>query len=128
MGNYKQNQVITRPSISQYHHDVHDEILDREEDKIETLKRLKLLRFPISVRKKCSESMKNLSDILNSPIISKSSIVREFKCFQSHSSLHDSYLITKNIARSMKQRLKEINREEKFTFRYEELGTFVRKL
>lgn len=65
----------------------------------ETLKRMKILRLPGRDRRSNGEHLKILTDLLNSPMLSKSSIVKEYKCFMSHGSVHESYLISKRMGK-----------------------------
>jgi hypothetical protein len=69
---------------------------------------MKILRLPGNNRRK-NEDIRILTDLLNAPMLSKSSIMKEYKCFMSHGSGHESYLISKSMGKQMKEKLKEVN-------------------
>ncbi len=69
-----------------------------------------------------------IADLLNSPMLSRSSVMRELKCLMSNSATHDSYLLSRSLCRQVKEQLRDINGLEKYTFRYEELASFLKKL
>jgi hypothetical protein len=60
----------------------------KDDDEVNTLTRLNFIRFPASLRKNYEENVRTISNLLNAPIISKSSIMRELKCLMSNSSAH----------------------------------------
>ena len=99
-----------------------------EHELCQILEKMKVLRLPVTIRKNYAGNMRVIADLLNAPIMSKSTIMRELKCLMSHSSIHDSYLVGRQLARKIKESLKECSGDEKFRFKYDELGQFIKKL
>jgi len=67
------------------------------------------MRLPGNNRRGHGDNIRILTDLLNAPLLSKSSIMKEYKCFMSHGSSHESYLISKHMGKLMKEKLKEAN-------------------
>jgi hypothetical protein len=54
--------------------------------------------------------------------------MRELKCLMSNNPAHDSYLLTRSVIYRMKERLKELNAQERYTFRYEPMATLIKRI
>jgi hypothetical protein len=54
--------------------------------------------------------------------------MRELKCLMSNSPAHESYLLTRSVIYRMKERLKELNSQEKYCFRYEPVAALIKKI
>jgi hypothetical protein len=86
------------------------------------------IRLPATIRKIYNETTKQITSLLNSPIACHSSIMRELKCLMSNSPSHDSYLLTRGLIFRMKERLKELNSFDKYSFRYEPVALLAKKI
>jgi hypothetical protein len=95
---------------------------------LEALQKMKVIRLPVAIRKNYADNVRILTRLLNSPVLSKSTIMREFKCLMSHTSLHDSYLINKHLGKKIKQQLKDCDAMDPHSFDYDPLGEFIKKL
>ena len=69
-----------------------------EEAVMKSLLKLSVLRRAPGKGKQREESIGTITTLLNSPVLSHSSIVRELKCLMSNSNSHESYLISKGLA------------------------------
>lgn len=80
-----------------------------DEDRLNSLLTMKLLRFPAKLKKNYHEDVRIITDLLNSPMLSRSSVMRELKCLMSNSAGHDSYLLNRPLCRRVKEQLREVN-------------------
>jgi hypothetical protein len=101
---------------------------DKQDEVFNSLMQLETLRLPLTLRKNYGETTRIITSLLNSAMLSRSSIMRELKVFMSYSFSHDSYLLTRPLADSAKHRLKAISTAHISIFRYDELAVFIRKL
>lgn len=101
---------------------------DKQDEVFNSLMQLETLRLPLTLRKSYGETTRIITSLLNSAMLSRSSIMRELKVFMSYSFSHDSYLLTRPLADSAKHRLKAISTAHHSLFRYDELAIFIRKL
>lgn len=91
----------------------------------------KNFNLPMTSRRRAPENVKIVSDLMNSPVQSKSSAIQELKCFMCHYPEQNSALFAKRIISKAKDRLQEIsniNAEEGTFFRYEAFGYFLKTL
>jgi hypothetical protein len=102
---------------------------EKDKDEVFTeLLTLKRLKLPATLRKNYGETARIINNLLNSPVLSKSSIMCEIKCFMSNSFGHDSHLLNKKLVLKAKEKLKLRQKDEPQQFKYDYFSFLIKKI